>query len=178
MLAHPHTMARFSTWANERIYAACAQISRDDLEKDRSAFFRSIHGTLNHILLVDLLYRERIEEVPSRFKTLDETVHEELGDLRESQAVSDSYYRDLLEGMPPEALDEPMGFYTLLEDAEYWEVPRRTYYSNLFQHQVHHRGQIHNMLSQVGIDPPPIGFIEFQVELGENVLRRKPGQSS
>ena len=178
MLAHPHVMAQFSTWANERIYVACGQISKDDLEKDRSAFFRSIHGTLNHILLVDLLYRERIEEVRTRFKTLDETVHQDLDDLRSAQASSDSWYQELLDGMTESQLDEPMGFYTLLDDPEYWEVPRRTYYSNLFQHQVHHRGQIHNMLSQVGIDPPPIGFIQYQVELGENVIRRKPGESA
>ena len=175
MLAHPHAMARFSSWANERIYAACGQISKVELEQDRSAFFRSIHGTLNHILLVDLLYRDRIEAVSTRFKTLDEIVYEELDELQAAQLASDTYYRELLAGMAPEELDEPMGFYTLLDEPEYWEVPKRTYYSNLFQHQVHHRGQIHNMLSQVGIDPPPIGFIEFQVELGENVTGRKPG---
>lgn len=175
MLAHPHTMAQFSHWANERVYAACQSLPAGELEKDRSAFFRSIHGTLNHILLVDMLYRERIEGVvPSRFRTLDEVVHAGLEELHETQSEQDAYYEALLEGMAEPELDSPIGFYTLLDDPEYWEVPKRTYYSNLFQHQVHHRGQIHNMLSQAGIDPPPIGFIEWQVELGENIIRRKP----
>ncbi len=174
MLAHPHTMVLFSAWANDRIYAACKQLPAGEVERDRSAFFRSIHGTLNHILLVDHLYRERIEQVRTRFKSLDEVVHVDLNDLHADQRSSDAYYLDLLDGMPAAELDEPMGFYTLLDDPEYWEVPKRVYYSNLFQHQVHHRGQIHNMLSQAGIDPPAIGFIEYQVEHGDNIIRRKP----
>jgi uncharacterized damage-inducible protein DinB len=76
--------------------------------------------------------------------------------------------------MSVSALDEPIGFYILLDDPEYWEVSKRVYCFNPFQHQVHHRGQIHNMLSQAGIDPPAIGFIEYQVEHGDNVIRRKP----
>ena len=174
MLAHPHTMVQFSAWANDRIYDACKSLPVAEVERDRGAFFRSIHGTLNHIVLVDLLYRERIEKVRTRFNTLDEVVHESLDALQAEQRDSDAWYSTLLEGMSAGELDEPMGFYTLLDDPEYWEVPKRVYYSNLFQHQVHHRGQIHNMLSQAGIDPPAIGFIEYQVEHGDDVIRRKP----
>ena len=50
----------------------------------------------------------------------------------------------------------------------------RLYYSNLFQHQIHHRGQAHNMLSQCGLDPPSVGYIEFHVELGTFVKRMPP----
>ena len=61
MLAHPHRVARFSAWANGRLYDACAALSEADLTVDRGAFFGSIFGTLNHIVLVDLLYQERLE---------------------------------------------------------------------------------------------------------------------
>jgi hypothetical protein len=72
-------------------------------------------------------------------------------------------------------LDEgTVGFYTLLDDPEYWEVSIWLYYSNLFQHQTHHRGQAHNMLSQCGLSPPSIGYIEFHVELGTFVKRTPP----
>jgi uncharacterized damage-inducible protein DinB len=173
MLAHPHTMALFSAWANRRVLDACQGLEPGEVERDRGAFFGSILGTLNHILLVDLLYRERIEAVPTRFKSLDEILHTSLVELGDAQAQSDAYSAGLLDGMTEAQLDEPMGFYTLLDDPEYWEVAKRVYYTNLFQHQVHHRGHVHNMLSQAGIDPPPIGFIEHQVELGNHVIHPK-----
>lgn len=175
MLAHPNRVAAFNQWANARLHKACASLSTDELSKDRGAFFGSILGTLNHILLVDILYRERLEGVrPSRFRTLDETLHSELRALTSEQVTLDEYYLSITRELDVDALQEPVGFYTLLEDAEYWEVSREIYFSNLFQHQVHHRGQAHNMLSQAGIEPPPIGFIEYEIEAGENVIRR-PG---
>lgn len=175
MLAHPQRMAEFNAWANAQLHAACATLAPEALHENRDAFFRSIFGTLNHTLLVDLLYRERLEgKFPSRFRTLDETVEADLAALSSAQRDIDAYYVDYTSGLDPCALEEAVGFYTLLDDPEYWEVSRSIYFSNLFQHQVHHRGQAHNMLSQVGIEPPPIGFIEFEIERGERVVRR-PG---
>ena len=139
MLAHPHRMAEFSAWANARVYAACASLPAAELARDRSAFFRSIVGTLNHILLVDILYRERLEGVRSQFRTLDEVLHSRLDDLTEAQRASDAYYADHTAQLDAPNLDEPIGFYTLLDDPEYWEVAQRIYFSNLFQHQIHHR---------------------------------------
>ena len=173
MLAHPYTMALFNKWANERLHAACATLPAAEVAADRGAFFGSIVGTLNHILLVDLLYRERIEGVKTRFDTLDQILHDDLETLAKAQAASDGYYAKLLRKLTQADLEEPLGFHTLLDEPEYWEVPKWVYYSNLFQHQVHHRGQAHNMLSQAGIDPPPIGFIEYQLEHGEGITRRK-----
>ncbi len=174
MLAHPHRVARFSAWANGRLYDACAALSEADLTLDRGAFFGSIFGTLNHIVLVDLLYQERLEGVhPSRFGSLDEPVAGTLAEMRAIQDDMNRYYIDLTRDMDEAALNEAVGFKTLLAEPEYWEVSRSVYFSNLFQHQVHHRGQAHNMLSQAGIEPPPIGFIEFEIELGERISRRK-----
>ena len=68
MLAHPHTLAQFNAWANARLHEACGALSPDQIIEDRAAFFGSILGTLNHILLVDILYRERLEGVSSSFK--------------------------------------------------------------------------------------------------------------
>ena len=69
------TMAEFSAWANDRLYAACAQLSPADIAAQRGAFFGSILGTLNHILLVNILYRERLENAGrSNFKQLGEII--------------------------------------------------------------------------------------------------------
>ncbi|MEM7405224.1 MAG: DinB family protein [Pseudomonadota bacterium] len=173
MLAHPHRMARFSHWANQRMQRACASLSAEALAQDRQAFFGSILGTLNHILLVDLLYQERLLGTsPSRFNGLDEILHPDLDSLAAEQSEIDAFYIDYTADLDDDALAKPVGFTTLLAEAEYWEVPRSVYFSNLFQHQVHHRGQAHAMLSQSGLEPPPIGFIEFELERAEHILRR------
>ena len=79
MLIDLPTAARYNAWANRRIYAACANLSHEERVRDRRGFFRSIHGTLNHILLSDLIYRERLEKKPTTFTRLDEILYEDFG---------------------------------------------------------------------------------------------------
>ena len=122
---------------------------------------------------MDLLYRERLEGSPGKFVSLAQILHDALSDLTAAQAVSDAYYLDFTHDLDEDKLNSLVGFHTLMDEPEYWEVSYEIYFSNLFQHQVHHRGQAHNMLSQAGIDPPSIGFIEFEVEQGERLVRRK-----
>ncbi|MDP6708167.1 MAG: DinB family protein [Alphaproteobacteria bacterium] len=166
MFAEPKTLAEFNAWANSRLHAACAELDAAELKRDRGAFFDSILGTLNHILLVDILYRERLEGRSTQFTSLDQILHADLADLTVAQQAEDAYYIDHMSMLAPADFERPIGFETLMDAPEYWEVPRSVYFTNLFQHQVHHRGQTHNMVSQAGLEPPPIGFIEYMVEQG------------
>ena len=156
--AYAKEMARYNAWQNRQLSNVVQTLDEASLTQDRGAFFGSILGTLNHILLVNILYRERVEQDGrSHFTRLDEILHRDLVHLTRAQREEDSWVERHLASASEEALDtETVGFYTLLEEPEYWEVSQRLYYSNLFQHQVHHRGQAHNMLSQCGLDPPPI----------------------
>ena len=164
MLAHPHTLAQFNAWANARLHEACGALSPDQIIEDRAAFFSSILGTLNHILLVDILYRERLEGVSSSFKSLDELLHDNLPDLSAHQREEDQRWLTLTADIGADGLEEPIGFWTLMDDPDRWKVPKHIYFTNLCQHQIHHRGQTHNMVSQAGVEPPPIGYIEFRVD--------------
>lgn len=164
MLAHPQTLAQFNAWANSRLHAICATLPHDQIVADRGAFFGSILGTLNHILLVDILYRERLEGVPSAFKSLDETLHDNLPSLSSQQVEEDQRWLALTAEIDPTSLDETIGFWTLMDEPDRWEVPKHIYFTNLCQHQAHHRGHVHNMISQAGVEPPPIGYIEFRVD--------------
>ncbi len=170
----PAQQAGFNAWANERIYRACERVGEEAVRKDRSAFFGSIFGTLNHLLLVDILYMDRLRGRKTGFKRLDETVCGEFGALRDRQFAMDAEYVDYLGKLDAKALTGNVTFTTLLSDAQLWTVPMPIYLTNLFQHQAHHRAQIHNMLSQCGIEPPPIGFVEYCVEEGELPLPVKP----
>ena len=165
MLAHPHTLAKFNAWANTRLHKICGALSPDQISANRDAFFGSILGTLNHILLVDILYRERLEGTRSTFKSLDETLHDNLPDLSAHQRDEDQRWLALSAEINADKLDEPIAFRTLMDDPDHWEVPKHIYFTNLCQHQTHHRGQTHNMVSQADIDPPPIGYIEFRIDM-------------
>jgi uncharacterized damage-inducible protein DinB len=160
MLIDLPTAARYNAWANRRLYAACAGLTHEERTLDRRGFFHSIHGTLNHILLADLIYRERLERKPTTFTRLDEILHDDFDTLRDAQAAQDEWYVGFCEALDPAELEGVLSFDTV-ETGEYFSLPLRRCLTNLFQHQIHHRGQTHHMLSHAGIDPPPLDFINF-----------------
>ena len=164
MLAHPNTLAAFNAWANRRLYAACSTLAPDEIAKNRGAFFKSILGTLNHILLVDILYRERLEGQSSAFKSLDEILHQDFQSLSAHQVEEDQRWIELTKDIDAGGMDDTINFWTLLDKPDLWEVPKHIYFTNLCQHQSHHRGHVHNMVNQTGIEPPAIGYIEFRIE--------------
>ncbi len=152
--------ARYNAWANKRLHAACAELDREALWLDRKAFFKSIMGTLNHTLLADVLYRQRLEKKPVTFKKLNEILHQDFEPLRQHQQENDAWYISYCDDLSDDALDGTLSFDTV-ETGEYFSLPLRRCLTNLFQHQIHHRGHVHHMLSHAGIDPPPVDFIKY-----------------
>jgi uncharacterized damage-inducible protein DinB len=164
-------LAQYSAWANRHLHGICAELSAKQVAEDRSAFFGSILGTLNHLLLVDILYRERIERVNSTFTGLNEILHTDLSSLSAHQFEEDARWVSLTKNVDVDCLDEPFVFWTLgLENRDRREVPKHIYFTNLAQHQAHHRGQIHNMVSQAGLKPPSLGYIDFRMELDRSLI--------
>ena len=178
MLAPPPLLAKFNRWANARLHSAAASISQDEVAKDRGAFFGSILGTLNHIYLVDLLYRDRIEGRSSTFKDLDDILHDNMADLSGGQEAIDAYFLDYASGLSEEDLKGEIVFTTLLDEPEEWRVPRMVYLTNLAQHQVHHRGQAYALLNQAGVDVPSVGFIEYCMDQESGLVSHKPAPKS
>ena len=171
MLAHPNVLAAYNAWANRRLHDICAKLSAEEIAQNRGAFFDSILGTLNHILLVDILYRERIEGIASSFSGLNETLHQDLAALSVHQSEEDARWVNLTKGIDLGTLDEPLVFWTLgLDNRDRREVPKHIYFTNLAQHQAHHRGQTHNMVSQTGIKPPSLGYIDFRMEMDDSLI--------
>ena len=160
MLVDLPTAARYNAWANKRLYAVAGQLSPEALAEDRRGFFKSILGTLNHILLADLIYRERLEQKPTTFTRLDEILHTDFDVLRDAQFAQDEWYVGFCEAMDPAELDGTLSFDTV-ETGEYFSLPLRNCLTNLFQHQIHHRGQTHHMLSHAGLEPPPLDVVQF-----------------
>ena len=174
MLTTPHLLAEFNAWANARLHRAAASLPAAEVARDRGAFFGSILGTLNHVYLVDLLYRDRLEGQQSTFKGLDDILHADMAGLTTAQAEIDDYYLAQTRSLTEADLDQAVAFTTLMDQAEEWRVPLRVYLANLSQHQVHHRGQAYALLNQAGVDVPSIGFIEFCMDEKQGMVTRTP----
>ena len=160
MLLDLPTAARYNQWANKRIYTACALLTANDLALDRRGFFKSIIGALNHILLADLIYWERLENKPTTYTRLDEVLYQDFKQLMSAQKIQDRWYTDFCEKLDSLMLDGNLSFDTV-ETGEFFSLPLRSCLNNLYEHQIHHRGQVHHMLSHAQIDPPPLDFIKF-----------------
>ncbi|MFC3181152.1 DinB family protein [Cypionkella sinensis] len=147
-------LAQMNRLANHRLHGACAGLSAADYAAPRASFFPSIRATLNHILLVDRFYINALEGNALDTAALDEARGLlTLAALVQAQANSDARLLALVDRLQPEDL------------ARVVRVDRGTrsqhdraddLLSHLFQHQTHHRGQVHAMLSSTPIAPPQL----------------------
>ncbi len=162
MLLDLPTAARYNSWANNRIYNALSRIDDASRKENRRAFFGSIHNTMNHILLADLIYRERLEKKPTTYGRLDEVLYDDFGELETAHRENDEWYVGYCERMDPAELDGTLSFKAVgMDGDEFFSLPLRMCLSNLFQHQIHHRGQVHHMISHAGENPPPVDIVKF-----------------
>src|SRR6267154_2443051 len=89
MKAHYASFARYNAWANRRLYDAAATLSDADYRRDRGAFFKSMHGTLNHLLVTDRIWMERFTGEGTAPDRLDAILFEELDALRAVREAED-----------------------------------------------------------------------------------------
>jgi uncharacterized damage-inducible protein DinB len=146
------SMAAYNSWMNGKVYDAAGRLPADEIARDRGAFFKSILGTLNHLLYADLVWIGRFRE--GRARIGDPSVlmlHENLRDLRQARTALDREIEDWA-GMVDEAwLSRPFTFTTLKGDAQF-TFPAFVLVMQFFNHQIHHRGQVTTLLTQAGED--------------------------
>ncbi len=172
---HFLTMAYNNAWANHRLYNACSQLTQVDFVATRVSFFPTIKATLNHNLTVDWFYvdaleREQRGDAPHTdcyiffkedepFGTCDELRHEQLSiDKRLIAYCAQLQDKDLTR------------YVTIARPNKPQHDTRTRLLAHLFQHQIHHRGQVHAMLAGTSAKPPQLD--DFFCE-GEADLRKK-----
>lgn len=147
-------LAQANRLANARLHRACAHLDPVELTAPRPAFFGTIQATLNHILLVDRFYLNALMGNPLNRDALDAAgACPDLATLSDWQATHDHALIAHVEGLCPGALAEVVRVdrgHTVQHDR------RDDLLSHLFQHQTHHRGQVHGMLSATPIAPPQL----------------------
>lgn len=164
IIEHFRAMSAYNAWMNARLYDACSQLSDAERKRYRGAFFKSIHGTLNHILLGDRVWLGRFQGVPYSFEALSDELYADFEALRAARRAEDERISAWIAGLTNAELDRELSYVSKVN-------PRRRCYplwfalSHFFNHQTHHRGQVTALLMQVDVDPGVTDLIwlpEFQ----------------
>lgn len=152
-------MAGYNRWMNERLYEICATISDEERKRDRQAFFRSIHGTLNHLLLADRAWLGRFTGEPLSFPSLDHQLYADFAELRRERAETDAVIVGFCETLSDSRLAADIEYAT--QAGKRFRHPLAPALAHAFNHQAHHRGQLTTLLSQLGVDPGVTDVIWF-----------------
>ncbi len=164
-----HAQACNNAWANHRLLNACRTLSDQDLAARRTSFFPSIIHTLNHNLTVDWFYVSALEGQcmgPNAFEP--EIPFTRLADLERAQRDIDRRLVAVCEGL----CDDRLAATSELVRRGWVQTERNDrILLHLFQHQIHHRGQVHAMLAGTAAAPPQLDEF-FLADAGEQALRR------
>jgi uncharacterized damage-inducible protein DinB len=123
----------------------------DEIARDRGAFFKSILGTLNHLLFADLVWIGRFKDGRPRVGNTSGLLHEDLTALRPHRTALDREISDWAAQVDEAWLTQPFSFTTLAGDQSF-TFPAWILVAHMFNHQVHHRGQVTTLLTQAGQD--------------------------
>jgi len=159
---HLRLMARNNAYANHMLYEACCKLSQAEFEAERTGFFPSIPETLNHNWEVDRYYLDALKE-GGLGRSVYDTPH--LGTARELSEAQEKVDRELIafcDGLAEEDVDRTV-VHERGKKGTYHETIGATLL-HLFQHQIHHRGQVHAMLAGTGVKPPQLDefFLDFE----------------
>jgi uncharacterized damage-inducible protein DinB len=167
MIGYFIKMAQNNAWANGVLYEACCGLTEAQVWADRSGFFGSVGATLNHIYQVDLYYLDALEAGGRGRSVYQRGAERDLATLRGLQAASDARLIEFCEGLPSETLTQmrdTVRKHGIVSERVDWLV------LHLVQHEIHHRGQVHGMLSHAGVAPPQLD--DFYLEDGRVATAR------
>ena len=164
MKEHYAAFARYNAWANSRLYDAAAQLSDAEYRTDRGAFFKSMHGTLNHLLTADWVWMHRFTgEGPSPTR-LDAINHDTLPELRAAREAEDRRIVAYVDRLTEQKLAGTIS-YRRVSTPEEFVQPLAPALAHFFNHQTHHRGQAHTILCSFGRRDLVLDLLFFQREI-------------
>lgn len=145
------TMTAYNRWLNERLYPLCASLSDEERKRDRGAFFKSIHGTLDHIWWADAAWLGRFMQRQFPRAKLGELNFPEFAALMKARVEMDLLITDWAAQVDERWLGEPYTWTSGI-DGKARTMPSWICVVQMFNHQTHHRGQLTTLLAQMGLD--------------------------
>lgn len=145
------SFAAYNRAMNDAVYAVCAEITDAERKADRGAFFKSVHGTLNHLIFGDHAWMNRFDGGDRSVLGADVPLYEDFDEMRAARAALDDEIAAWTETLTGEWLAEEVEWHSRIDDTMRTQ-PRWLLVSHMFNHQTHHRGQLTTLLTQMGYD--------------------------
>ncbi len=151
-----HYVRAFSAYnaeMNRRVYAAAGRLSDEDRKRDRGAFFGSLHGTLNHLLWADQMWMSRFADWPKPATPGTESarLYDDFALMVPRREEIDAYIEAWAAKLTDDWLAGQLTWFSGLAQREV-SAPRAPTVMHMFNHQTHHRGQAHALLTAAGED--------------------------
>ena len=149
--AYVRVMAGYNSEMNRRFYAAAARLSEAQRREDGGAFWHSIHGTLAHLLWGDTMWMSRFDnwQKPAARLAESDGVVADFTDLRSAREAVDARIEDWAGRVTDSWLAGEVVWYSGAAKQE-MRRGRAGLVAHFFNHQTHHRGQAHALLSRAG----------------------------
>jgi uncharacterized damage-inducible protein DinB len=173
MKARYTMFAGYNTWCNERLYEAVAPLPDAEYRRPRGAFFQSLHGTLNHLLVGDRIWMKRFTGAGELPPSLNAILYEDFEALHAARRSQDTLIAGYIAGLDEDDLSRTIRYRTVVKPQTIEQVLSPAL-DHFFNHQTHHRGQAHALLTSViGNDATPsFDLIIYQRETGTGGLRK------
>ncbi len=158
-------LARYNAWANRALYDAAEGLGAAACREARpAAYFGSILGTLNHLLVVDYLWYPRLNGISRSDLKLDQVLHDTLVALRAAREAEDARIIEQVEAIDEAALAADCTFRD--SKGNPWTMPVWQILATVFNHQTHHRGQVHGLIKDAGAEPPSLDIPVYLRQAG------------
>ena len=161
MKQHFMMFAAYNAWANRRLYDAASELTDEEFRRDVGAFFGSLMGTLNHLVAADRIWMKRFTGEGDPPASLGSIIEPDLTKLRALREAEDRRIIDWIGGLSPEAI---AGRFTYMTVTDMRTVSQRLSpaLDHFFNHQTHHRGQAHMILTVLDRPSVPLDLVYFQ----------------
>ncbi|MGH7028860.1 MAG: DinB family protein [Stellaceae bacterium] len=149
--SYVRTMAAYNAEMNRRLYDAAARLSEPERRAERGAFWGSIHGTLTHILWGDQQWMSRFDDWPKPATAIKQSARmiEDFAELATARRQADADITRWAARIDDPWLDQDLVWFSGAANREI-SAPKRLLVTHFFNHQTHHRGQAHAMLTAAG----------------------------
>jgi uncharacterized damage-inducible protein DinB len=157
--AYVRRMARYNRWQNQNLYGVADGLSDEERRRERDAFFGSVHKTLSHLLWADRIWMSRFADVPKPEGGIPESVslYPHWDGLKRERAAFDETMIAWADGLDSASVAGDLTWYSGAQKREVTR-PKWILITHMFNHQTHHRGQVHCMLTQAGGVPHATDF--------------------
>jgi uncharacterized damage-inducible protein DinB len=175
MKPHFLMMARYNAWANLRLYKMAGALPEELYRREVGVYFKSLHGTLNHLLVTDRIWMRRLTGEGSHPNKLNAIAFDDFASLQAARTSEDLRIVNYTENLQEADIEKELDYTTLNGTPQ--RQPICEILAHWFNHQTHHRGQAHAILTLVGVtEPDPLDVLVMQRRANRSSAQKMPSE--